>query len=203
VGQWDKRHLITYLFQKSNIPSANNLSGQRCTNPDLTLTDNCHVVFHEKSQRPTWLIDLDYKPSSDALLYAKYARGYRAGLIAGAAPSNLAEVGPEKVDAYEVGAKTEFGGPLHPLVNISAFYNDFSDQQVQASLIPKPSASVSPFATVVNAGRSRIWGVEVEFGVRPFTGFTIDASYTYLNARIRKMLLPPKDLTRPRGLGGR
>ena len=34
------------------------------------------------SHKPTWLIDLDYTPVQDVLLYAKYARGYRAGTIA-------------------------------------------------------------------------------------------------------------------------
>ena len=32
-----------------------------------------------KSDEVTWLIDFDYKPMDDLLLYAKWARGYRQG----------------------------------------------------------------------------------------------------------------------------
>ena len=73
--------------------------------------DSCRFNLKQKSDKATWLVDLDYKPIDDVLLYAKYARGYRQGGI------NMTNVGieiwgPEKVDTYEVGAKTSFGGPV-------------------------------------------------------------------------------------------
>jgi iron complex outermembrane receptor protein len=46
---------------------------------------------------------------------------------------------------------------------------------------------VSPTTAIVNAGKSRIWGIEVESTITPFKGFTLDGAYTYLNATIRKI----------------
>ena len=85
----------------------------------------------QKSKEPTWLIDLDYKPIPDVLIYAKWARGYRQG---GVNPSNigLETWEPEKVDTYEVGTKASFSGALRGFINIAAFYNDFTNQQLQA-----------------------------------------------------------------------
>jgi len=51
-----------------------------CTNPDHSLP-NCDSRIYERSSAPTWLVDLDYVPVQDVLLYGKYARGYRAGGI--------------------------------------------------------------------------------------------------------------------------
>ena len=66
--------------------------------------------------------------------YAKWARGYRQGGI------NMTNVGlevwgPEKVNSYEVGAKTSFRGAIPGYFNLAGFYNDFTDQQITANLI--------------------------------------------------------------------
>ncbi|HEX8031459.1 MAG TPA: TonB-dependent receptor, partial [Vicinamibacterales bacterium] len=60
-----------------------------------------------KSNKPTWLIDFDYKPTPDTLIYAKYARGYRQGGINFTNPF-LETWEPEKLDIFELGAKASF-----------------------------------------------------------------------------------------------
>jgi len=152
----------------------------------------CTKVFEIKSERPTWMIDLEYKPIDDVLLYAKWARGYRQG---GINPNNLGVEtwGPEKVDTYEIGAKTSFRGAVPGYFNIAAFYNNFSGQQISANTTVAPAyqATVPPIQAIVNAGQSRIWGIEVDASVRPFEGFKLDIGYTYLNATLRSISLPP------------
>src|SRR3546814_18948749 len=84
-----------------------------------------------KSDKPTWTIDLEYKPANDILLFAKWTRGYRAG---GVNPTYVPynAWGPEKVDTYELGTKTSFySGVLKGYFNLTGFYNDFRDQQIQ------------------------------------------------------------------------
>src|SRR5690606_29612943 len=73
----------------------------------VTDPSQCHTETSTRSSRPTWLIGLEYKPVEDLMAYAKYTRGYRQGGI------NLTNIGietwgPEKVDAYEIGAKVSF-----------------------------------------------------------------------------------------------
>ncbi|HUD30629.1 MAG TPA: TonB-dependent receptor [Novosphingobium sp.] len=177
----------------------------RVTNPDGTpvvlgsLAEHarCNVTFTAKSDKPTWLIDLDYKPNTDIMLYAKWARGYRA---AGVASANvlLETWGPEKVDTYEIGAKTSFrSGSLRGYFNIAAFYNDFQDQQISAALVRNPRAG-NPFIggnAIVNAGKSRIWGIEVDTSVTLFQGFKVDGGYTYLNTKVLELdppVVPPE-----------
>jgi iron complex outermembrane receptor protein len=140
-----------------------------------------------RSHAPTWLIDLDYTPTSDLLAYVKYTRGYRAGTIAPNVTTPYNIVRPEKVDTYELGAKTSFAQPIHGIFNADVFYNNFTDQQLQLGFDAAPGAPVSPTAAPVNAGKSRIWGVELESSITPLSGFTLDASYTYLNTRIQAL----------------
>jgi iron complex outermembrane receptor protein len=151
----------------------------------------CDNVIKIKSNRPTWLIDLDYKPSDNVLLYAKWARGYRQGTII-SSNIGLETTGPEKVDTYEVGAKTSFHGSVSGYFNVAAFYNDFRDQQLAVNTVVAPAFNgrIPPAQAIVNAGKSRIWGIEVDASVRLFEGLKIDAGYTYLNTKLLKFTPP-------------
>jgi iron complex outermembrane receptor protein len=202
---WDKmKHEYngtTIGFPAAGVTSYRCSNAVRVTNPDgspVVLTglgqfNRCNVTFATKSDKPTWLIDLDYKPSDDILIYAKWARGYRAGGVAAA--NVLFETWqPEKVDTYEVGAKTSFrSSDVRGYFNIAGFYNDFSDQQISASLNRNPRAG-NPFIggnAILNAGKSRIWGVELDTAVTLFDQLRIEGGYTYLNTKVLDLFLPP------------
>jgi iron complex outermembrane recepter protein len=152
----------------------------------------CETENKISSNRPTWLIGIDYKPNPDLLLYAKYSRGYRQGsIISGNFAFPTFE--PEKVDTYEAGAKASFGGAVPGYFNIAAFYNDFTNQQIAVNAVVATAfaAVVSPSQIIFNAGRSRIWGIEVDASARLFEGFKLDASYAYLNTRLASFARPP------------
>jgi iron complex outermembrane receptor protein len=157
-----------------------------CTNPTAP-PSTCTLHYEEKSKKPTWLIDLDYTPSPDLLVYAKYARGYRAGTIAPnvTPPYNL--ISPESVDSYEAGFKYSFSGQVNGILNAAAFYNDFKDQQIQLGFLPAPGVPISPTAAPINAGKSKIYGLELEGAINPLTGLTLRAAYTYLHTRIESI----------------
>ncbi|WP_264446331.1 TonB-dependent receptor [Novosphingobium sp. JCM 18896] len=158
--------------------------------------EGCLTTLRQESKRPTWLIGLDYKPTDDLLIYGKYARGYRQG---GVNPSNTLPIvwGPEKVDSFEVGAKASFHGSVNGYFNISAFYNDFSDQQLQANLVPLPGTTASPSAAIVNAGKSKIQGVEVEALISPVEGLRFSGGYTYLDTQLKSYSPPNFPLFQP------
>jgi iron complex outermembrane receptor protein len=46
---------------------------------------------------------------------------------------------------------------------------------------------VSPTAAIINAGKSRIYGTEIETAVTPVEGLKFDLNYTYLRAYIRQI----------------
>lgn len=150
-----------------NIIKFNNGSLSSPLFVSLPADPRCQNVFKVQSSRPTWLIDVDYKPIEDVLLYAKWARGYRQG---GINPNNLGieTWGPETVDTYEAGAKTSFRAPVPGYFNIAAFYNDFRGQQISVNSVVAPAfnGTVPPIQAIVNAGKSRIWGIEVDSTLR-------------------------------------
>ncbi|MDE8652238.1 TonB-dependent receptor [Novosphingobium album (ex Liu et al. 2023)] len=151
--------------------------------------EDCLTSITQKSNKPTWLLGVDFKPISDMLLYAKYARGYRQGNV-NASNTIPIEWGPEKVDSYELGAKFSYRGGVSGYINLSAFYNDFSDQQLAANLIPDGSVpNASPSQGIVNAGKSRIQGLEVDASANT-GGLGVAVGYTYLDTKL-KSYSPP------------
>ena len=157
----------------------------RCSDP-LT-APSCTETLNQRSDAPTWLINLDYTPTRDLLVYAKYARGYRTGGVAVTAPVGFRTFEPEKLDAYEAGLKASFSGAVSGFFNVAGFYNKFSDQQLRAGFSPAPGAVVPNTTGVLNVGRSRIYGADIDASITPFTGFTVDGSYAYLNTKLQNV----------------
>jgi iron complex outermembrane receptor protein len=161
----------------------------------LPVTDPARCSFQttKKSGEPTWLLGVDFKPSDDLLLYGKYSRGYRAGGV------NLTSIGvegwdPEFVDAYEVGAKLSFSGAVNGYFNIAGFYNKLKNAQLAVSgLTAVPGFSGAQ--PVINAGRAKIQGIEVDSSITPFQGLKLDLGYTYLDTKLQSinsaLLVPP------------
>ncbi len=155
--------------------------------PDPNLTSNQRRTPSTSSEEPTWTIGVDYTPSRDMLLHGKYTRGYRQGSV------NLASIpewdthGPEQVDTYEIGAKTAFEGRFPGTFNIAAFYNDFQDQQVQFGYLRDNGVGTT---SILNAGESTIWGVEMDGNIQLTDNLNLTASYAYLDTEVEKLDLP-------------
>lgn len=154
----------------------------------------CRAVVQQESEAPTWLLNLDFTPAEDVLLYLKYARGYRQGSVNVIGPSPYHLYEPEEVDAYEFGAKTRFSaGAVRGTLNAAAFYNDFTNQQLQIAFFPTSPLIGSPTTGIANAGSSTIYGIEIESSLYYFDRFRLDASYTYLNSELEEVqdVAPP------------
>ena len=159
-------------------------------NADPTGVNGCRRNFSGSWSAPTWLLDLDYTPSRDLLFYVNWKRGYRTGGISPNVTPPFETFRAEKVDTYEVGAKTAFRGPVSGTFNIAGFYNDFRNQQLQLGLDPLPGAPVPFTAAPINAGKSQIWGVEVNSSLKLTRDLSLDVGYTYLNTRILQISIP-------------
>ncbi|MET0239304.1 MAG: TonB-dependent receptor [Sphingobium sp.] len=196
---WDKTSAVSenlrYLFDQPNTPIAT------CTNnlvyPGTVLgrgktvqdRSECHLEFSQSSKKPTWVLGVDIKPVEDVLVYGKWSRGYRQGYI------NPNIVGfekfhPEKLDTYEIGAKTSFSGFVRGYFNVAAFYNDFTDQQLQVTVLPTATSGLAGASATLNAGQSSIKGVEVDASITPFTGLKLDAGYAHLDTKLKSIVLP-------------
>jgi iron complex outermembrane receptor protein len=171
--------VINYLFPTPNNPIAN------CQSTLTTLAEGCFTGFEQASAKPTWLVDVDYTPRTDMLFYAKYARGYRQGDVNPVGPDGFQTWGPESVDSYEAGAKTTFNQPFPVTFNVAVFYNKLTNQQIFTGFQGPPPAV--PNSSVINAGRSRIWGIEFETMAEPVHNLTVDVAYTYLNSKLEAL----------------
>lgn len=121
-------------------------------------------------------IIIDYAFTDNLNSYLKYATGYRAGgFNAGALPGDFEQgFDPEDVQSGELGLKSTLWDQRISL-NVSAYYNQYSDLQVDAFIPPSHSRTD-------NAGEATIQGIEVEWVVRLTEGLTFDGFYAYMDA---------------------
>lgn len=121
-----------------------------------------------ESSEPTYHVGVNWQATPANLLYAKYDTGYKAGGFTDAAPYD-----PEKIAAIEMGSKNRFFGNTVQL-NVSSFFYDYSDQQV--------SQFIDGRTFIRNAGKSELYGLEVEASALVTPNDRIDGYVGYLHA---------------------
>ena len=135
---------------------------------------------------------LSWEPTQDALVYASFSRGYKAGGLnldrtgglAGAAGSTFL---PEEVDSYEIGAKGRFLDGKARLA-ITLFTADITNFQ--------QNAFTGTAFTISNAAEVRSRGVELEATLRPTDWLTFGNTLIYNEATYG-------DTTEPAAVRGR
>ncbi len=124
-----------------------------------------------------------YKLSDDVNLYAVYNRGSKSGGFFSGQTTEPADLGPyrdEKVDAYEVGAKSElFDHRLR--ANVSAFYYNYQDLQVYTT-IQRNLLTVQLFT---NASAAKIYGGEAELQATPIRNLDLSLGLSLLSAEYK------------------
>lgn len=122
---------------------------------------------------------LNYEVSDEVRGYAIVSQGFRSGGFNGR-PTSEAEIGsfdPEILTSYEIGLKNDlFDRRLR--LNISAFYNQYEDMQVNVSYPVLGGVVVR----TENAGKARIWGIEAEGRYIANDWLTFEGAVGYLDA---------------------
>jgi iron complex outermembrane recepter protein len=129
-------------------------------------------------------VGLEYKANDDALLYASYSRGFKSGSFNGRAtdPAALGSVNPEFVDAFELGAKTDWLD-RRLRVNGSLFLNKYSDIQ----LVVTANRNNQLINQLLNAAKADIYGGELEITAVPVEGLTLNGALGYANSSIKQV----------------
>ncbi len=158
---------------------------------DVRYGDVPDAKYHNFSPAVT----LSYEADRNVNFYARWARGFKSGGFNGetgtfgaqpGCPTGLVELcnpyRPEKVDSYEIGAKTRlFGGKV--IFNVAAFWDEHKDIQLSVFTASNAASSV-----VRNAAKARIRGIEVETVIRPVDALTINGSFAYLDAKYKSFI---------------
>jgi iron complex outermembrane receptor protein len=105
------------------------------------------------SDKTTYHAAVDWQWTPRNLAYLKFDTGYKAGGF-----TDLAPYGPESIRGFEIGSKNRFLDNRLQL-NLATFWYDYQDQQVSQAVT---TAAGAIGTRIVNAGKSRIRGVEAE-----------------------------------------
>ncbi|SFF92216.1 iron complex outermembrane recepter protein [Novosphingobium sp. CF614] len=164
------------------------------TNPEACSTGypiatNCVFTGRTSDKKPTWTLTLQYSPIGDMMTYATYSRGYKQGGVTPFALAGVPFYRPEKLDNFEVGAKLSFRGTVSGNLNFAGFYSKLTDQQILLGLTDNQGLLPSG-TSVINAGKSRMYGVDFDGQLRFGSLFRVDAAATYLNTKIQALDLP-------------
>ncbi len=178
--------------------------------PGTTLTDT------KKEDQLTGTAVLSFKPTPELLTYASYSKGYKAGgfnldrqalnpAAVGGVSSSQLRFQPEKVDAFEIGAK--YNGRGFDL-NVAAFYQLFKDFQLNTfngtafevvnvegcSTLAGGDASDSDTSDTNGActGKRKAGvvskGVEIEAFMRPSPFVSVNLGFTLADTKYRSNL---------------
>lgn len=125
-------------------------------------------------------LTVNYEVTPSIMVYGNYSQGYKAGGYnsRGTIPENVGPYNPERVNAIEVGAKTDLFDRLLRF-NIAGFVNKYKD--LQGSVTKMGAVRAENITT--NIAAAKIYGFEIETLLRPASGFTIGTNLAYLHAR--------------------
>ncbi len=129
---------------------------------------------------PAWLASADYKINDDIFVYAKTSGASMSGGFNSrpVPPPFSGSFDPEKVRDIEAGFKGEFFD-RKLRTNVAVFHAWQSDVQRIVNVVIPPN-TLTQF--VANQGDARMYGVEIEGSVLPWTGMDITGGFAYLNA---------------------
>jgi len=130
-----------------------------------------------KATEFTYLLGVNYKPTDDILVFAKYSTGYLSG--GGNATYTYK---PETVKALEAGIKADlFDRRLR--ANLALFHNKFKNVQFGSGgrFLPVPDNDVA--VMVLSEGDMRINGFELELTAAPTRGLTLNGSVGYIDVK--------------------
>ena len=125
---------------------------------------------------------VDYTYDDGTMVYSSVSRGFKSGGYNVTSGPGTAEYDPEKVWAYELGAKMDsLQGKLR--TNLALFYYDYQDLQVS-------DFTKAGSLTISNAADATIQGIEIENQWMPTYNLLFALNYAFLDATYDDYFIP-------------
>ncbi len=160
-----------------------------------SLAPQCPVVGDQvkKNNNLSVRVGADWKIAEDVLGYASFSQGYRGAAFNGQAFNGNVEVNfasPERLNAYEVGVKSDWLQRRLEL-NGAVFYYQYRDQQFLDTYcaFPTDTGCAGTGFRLENAPRSRIIGADFDLHAKPSADLDIRASLGLLNSKYEELYL--------------
>ncbi len=170
---------VRYSYEKKSFDFADYADGDPGTY-------NFHTPYSQTSGAPTfhswtWRAGVEYTPDRNMMFYATASTGFESGGVndTGGDTTIPSSYAPQKVHAYEIGAKNRF---LDGKVNteLSLFWNQFQNLQINIY-----TPQVSYFGS---AGRARSRGAEAAVRTEFMRGLHIDGTVAYMDAKYTRYI---------------
>ncbi|HET7268359.1 MAG TPA: TonB-dependent receptor [Oleiagrimonas sp.] len=133
----------------------------------------------------TPMFNVSYRFNPSVMAYVRYAKGFKSGGFNGEAQTvhdATTPFMPEKMESYEAGIKSMlFGKRLR--LDATVFYNRNIDMQ-ESVFTAKGSAA----STILNAGRARTYGVEIDAVALISPNLKIRFNYGYLDKKYSEFI---------------
>ncbi|MCY7271912.1 MAG: TonB-dependent receptor [Sphingomonas bacterium] len=167
----------------------------RTTSTFFSLLPGFNSTYAFSPPRGKWtdtspMASIDWQALSNLMLYARVSKGFKSGGFNGRANnpngSESSAYDPETAWSYEAGFKSRIANQL--TLNGSVFTGTYKDFQARVSGVDDDPITGIPTAklSVLNAGKLRINGAELEAAWTPATGLLIDTQIGYLDAEYKE-----------------
>ena len=158
---------IRYTSEKEKMPPKTTLIG-----PDPNPTVLPFKADTQDSSGWTWRLALNQQFTPDIMGYVSYNRGLKSGGFPLVTTVNLPGYKPEKLNAYEVGLKTQFlGGRIR--INAAAYLYKFKD--IQVTVITTGGNAVG------NAAAATMKGFDLDMDVKVSNRLSLSGAFGYLD----------------------
>jgi len=132
-------------------------------------------------------LNVSFKVNPSWNIYGRVATGFKSGGFNDTAANNAAfntPYDPEKLLSFELGSKGTFFDRRLSL-NMSVYHSIYKNFQA--------GVFVPEFVTtnIINAGKAKFTGFELEGQIRPQENLTFNFGYGYVHARYTDFVLPP------------
>jgi iron complex outermembrane recepter protein len=137
----------------------------------------------------------DWKPTDEILVYGTFSQGYRGAAFNGQAfnaPVELNFAGPERLNSFEIGLKSQLWNRRGEF-NVAAFHYEYRNQQF-LDAFALPGGAGTGFHTV-NAPKSRVDGAEFEFRAKVSDDLELRAGLGLLSSKYVELTLHGIDLS--------
>jgi len=159
-----------------------NVQPEQCLNFNSDFSGLAGLVRGKLSENNlSWRGAVNWTPTTETLLYASVARGYKSGafpIIAASAARQYAPATQEKVTSYETGTKVRLGNAN---VTLAGFYNDYRDKQVFGAIEDRVFGRLE---RLVNIPKSETYGVEASVEWNVTRELALRGSGSYLRTKI-------------------
>ena len=165
----------------------------RTTSTFFSLLPRFNSTYAFAPPRGKWtdtspMASIDWQALPNLMLYARVSKGFKSGGFNGRSntPSESTVYDPETALSYEAGFKSRIANQL--TLNGSVFTSTYKDFQARVSGVDDDPITGIPTAklSVLNAGKLRINGAELEAAWTPATDLLIDTQIGYLDAEYKE-----------------